>query len=411
MTPTGLNPQKQRYGIQNQNYTLYLSGMYNMFDFSLKTKVKFGCGVRKFILDILKAENWDHVCIVYDHNLIQNQDVVTIINSIESAATRLIKAECTISEPTYDSLDYMRQRINDPALQVIIGIGGGSALDMAKAMAVLVHNRKPAIDYRGFDKMTEPVLPIIAVPTTAGTGSEVTPNASFIDSKAKKKLGINGEALRPAYAFLDPELTLSCPKAPSISAGVDSLVHAVEAFAAKKANRMARLLATEGFRRVFEFLPLLVDDLDNIHLRKEVMYGAFLSGIALMHSGTGPAAAISYPMSVHYHVPHGLGGGIFLPYVIAHNIKAGYTDYAKLYNQDNLAMNNALESFVNKLNECWKKLEIPDNLAACRVKHEDIPFIMNEAMQLKGALDQNPVPFYEDEITQTLDLLIGVNHT
>ena len=394
--------------LNNKNSDMYRIKVSNMFDFSLKTKVKFGCGVRKYILDTLKAENWDHVCIVYDHNLIKNQDVVALIHLLEKVA-RLIKAECTISEPTYDSLDQMRQRFTAPELQVIIGIGGGSALDMAKAMAVLVHNKKPAIDYRGFDKMTELVLPIIAVPTTAGTGSEVTPNASFIDSQAKKKLGINGEAVRPIYAFLDPELTISCPKGPTISAAVDSLVHAVEAFAAKKTNRMARFFAKEGFSRVFEALPLLVDDLDNVHLREEVMFGAFLSGIALMHSGTGPAAAMSYPMSVHYHVPHGLGGGIFLPYVIDHNIRAGNTGYADLYNPNKLETNRALKSFLTELRECWEKFQIPRNLNNLGVKQADIGFITDETMQLKGALDQNPVPFYENEIAHTLDLLIGAS--
>ncbi|MCX5829760.1 MAG: iron-containing alcohol dehydrogenase [Deltaproteobacteria bacterium] len=376
----------------------------NIFDFSLKTKVKFGCGVSKYILNILKAESWNHVGLVYDHNLIQNQDVDSLIHSL-GKSDRLIKAECTISEPTYDSLDNVRGQFNDPDLQVIIGIGGGSALDMAKAMAVLVHNKKPAIDYRGFDKMTELVLPIIAVPTTAGTGSEVTPNASFIDSQAKKKLGINGEAVRPTYAFLDPELTLSCPKGPTISAGVDSLVHAVEAFAAKKSNRMARFFAKEGFLRVFETLPLLVDDLDNVLLREEVMFGAFLSGIALMHSGTGPAAAMSYPMSVHYHVPHGLGGGIFLPYVIDHNIRAGYTGYADLYNPNKLETNLAQELLLTELRECWEKFQITHNLSKLGVKQADIGFITDETMQLKGALDQNPTPFYEKEIANILNML------
>ena len=376
-----------------------------MFDFSLKTKVKFGCGVRKNILDIMKAENWNNVGLVYDHNLIQNKDIVELLDSLEKAVTRLIKAECTISEPTYDSLDNVRRQFNDPDLQVIIGIGGGSALDMSKAMAVLVHNKKPAIDYRGFDKMTELVLPIIAVPTTAGTGSEVTPNASFIDSLAKKKLGINGETVRPAYAFIDPELTLSCPKGPTISAAVDSLVHAVEAFAAKKTNRMAKFFAKEGFCRVFEALPLLVDDLDNVHFREEVMFGAFLSGIALMHSGTGPAAAMSYPMSVHYHVPHGLGGGIFLPYVIDHNIRTGYTGYADLYNPNKFETSRAQEFLLTELRECWKKFQIPQNLNNLGVKQADIGFITDETMQLKGALDQNPVPFYETEVSSVLNKL------
>jgi alcohol dehydrogenase class IV len=378
-----------------------------MFDFSLMTKVKFGCGVRAFILDILKVENWHHVGLIYDHNLIHNQNIDELIHSLDKAV-RLVKAACTISEPTYDSLDDVRQRFNDPDLQVIIGIGGGSALDMAKAMAVLIHNKKPAIDYRGFDQMTEPVLPIIAVPTTAGTGSEVTPNASFIDSQAKKKLGINGDAVRPKYAFLDPELTLSCPKEPTISAGVDSMVHAVEAFTAKKTNSMARFFSREGFRRVLGGLPMLVDDLNNIHLREEVMFGAFLSGIALMHSGTGPAAAISYPMSVHYHVPHGLGGGIFLPYVIGHNIRAGYTGYASLYNPNGLETDCAQEFLLIKLRECWEKLQIPRYLNELGLKQSDIGFIAEETMQLKGALDQNPTPFYEKEIVKVLNMLMEV---
>jgi len=378
-----------------------------MFDFSLKTKVKFGCGVRKNIPDILKVENWNHVGLVYDHNLIQNQDVEALIHSLDKTA-HLIKAECTISEPTYDSLDNVRRQFDDPALQVIIGLGGGSALDRAKAMAVLVHNREPAIAYRGFDQMTERVLPIIAVPTTAGTGSEVTPNASFIDSQAKKKLGINGEAVQPTYAFLDPELTLSCPKGPTISAGVDSMVHAVESFVAKKTNCMARFFAREGFRLVFEVLPLLVDDLDNVHLREEVMYGAFLSGIALMHSGTGPAAAMSYPMSVHYHVPHGFGGGIFLPYVIDHNIRAGYTGYADLYNPNKLETNRAQELLLTEMRECWEKFQIPRHLNKLGVKRADVDFITDETMQLKGALDQNPMPFYEKEIANVLNMMTKV---
>ena len=128
-------------------------------------------------------------------------------------------------------------------IDVFIGIGGGSALDMAKGLSVLYTNLKKAISYRGFEKFTNPILPIIAIPTTAGTGSEITPNASFIDSIEKKKMGINGEAIRPSYAILDPELTLTCPKFPSLSAqGLMSLVHASEAFVAKKAIQWLNFL-------------------------------------------------------------------------------------------------------------------------------------------------------------------------
>ena len=111
----------------------------------------------------------------------------------------------------------------------------------------------------------------------------------------------------PKYAFLDPELTLTCPLRPTISAAVDSIVHSTEAFVAKKSNPIAKFFAREGFQKVIISLPQLVEDLNSIELRTNVMYGAFLSGVALMHSGTGPAAALSYPLGVHYGVPHGIG--------------------------------------------------------------------------------------------------------
>jgi alcohol dehydrogenase class IV len=328
------------------------------------------------------------------------------IDQLQRSVDLLVVGKCSISEPTYDALENMRHQFSDPTLQAVIGIGGGSALDMAKAMAVLIHNRKPAIEYRGFDRMTEPVLPVIAIPTTAGTGSEVTPNASFIDSREKKKMGINGEAVRPHYALIDPELTISCPKAPTISAAVDSLVHATEAHAAKKTNSIARLFAGEGFGRVFNALPQLINDLENIDFRQEVMYGAFLSGIALMHSGTGPAAAMSYPLGVHYKVPHGLGGGIFLPYVIEHNISHGYVDYVGLYEQIEGDKINTAQDFLARLFNLWDQLNIPKDLYFCGLQKSSVDSFIRETMELKGALDQNPVPFGSTEVKKILSKLV-----
>jgi len=381
------------------------------FNFFCPTKIAFGSGVCNELPQTLMENGWQHVGLVVDHNLKEQPLIGELIKSIEANVEYVVTAWCKVSEPTYNNLEAERGQFADPSLQAIIGIGGGSALDMAKAMAVLVHNKLPAIEYRGFDKMTEAVLPIIAVPTTAGTGSEVTPNASFIDSDAKKKLGINGEAVRPLFAFLDPELTLSCPKEPTISAGVDSMVHAVEAFAAKKTNRLARFFAAEGFRRVFHALPRLVDDLGNIELRREVMYGAFLSGVALMHSGTGPAAALSYPLSAHFKVPHGLGGGVFLPFVVEHNVRHGYTEYAGLLDLGISDAMKASERFLQEIKAVWRDLCIPDNLAMLGIKTTtDVDLILKETMELNVALDQNPVPFYESEITYALNWLTTETH-
>lgn len=372
----------------------------NNFTFTIPTKVTFGVGSRHLLIEEIQAENYLYLGIVIDNNLAGLPLINEMINNLHKHTKLLKIAHCSVSEPSYDNLEDMRTGFCDARLQAVVGIGGGSTIDMAKAMAVLTNNKAPAIDYRGFDKMTEPVLPIIAVPTTAGTGSEVTPNASFIDRDENKKMGINGEAVRPAYAFLDPELTLSCPQTPTISAGVDSLVHSTEAFVAKKTNPLAKHFAQMGFKRVAQSLPSLIGAPDDIKLRAEVMYGAFLSGVGLMHSGTGPAAAMSYPLGVRYKIPHGIGGAIFLPHVAEINVNRGYCGYGELIAKTNDKA-GAL-AFVKLLKEVFCRLRIPQSLAQYNILREEF---VQDTLALSGALEQNPVPFGEAEINEILDVL------
>jgi len=380
----------------------------NGFDLRLSTRVRFGPGVRKLLPGLIKEEGWQKVGLVVDHNLAETAPVEELVSLVEEAVDKLIVARLTVSEPTYDDLEELRPVFDDPNLAAVVGIGGGSALDAAKAMAVLVHNQGPVLAYRGFDQMTEPVLPVVALPTTAGTGSEVTPNASFVDAQAKKKLGINGEAIRPRHALLDPELTLSCPQAPTISAGMDALVHAIEAYTAKKSNPLARLFAREGFNRVARALPNLLDDLADLDLRSEIMYGAFLAGAALMHSSAGPAAAMSYPLGVRFGVPHGLGGGIFLPHVVACNIAAGCLDYAGLASggTEGLSPEVAARRFLDDLFVLWSRLDIPSNLEFCGLSDDDVEVFITDTMELSGALEQNPVSFGREEVEGVLACLL-----
>ena len=377
------------------------------FNFIFSGNIFFGSDSIKKIDFILNEEGFNNLAIVIDHNLLGVKIIKNLIDQL-CFKYNVHLVECRISEPTYEVLDENRLKNKDKQIDVFIGIGGGSAIDMAKALSVLFTNNESAISYRGFNKFVNPIKPIIAIPTTAGTGSEITPNASFIDTIEKKKLGINGEAIRPKYAILDPVLTLSCPKNPTISAGVDSLVHATEAFVAKKTNPMARLFAKQGFATVINNLPLVINDLDNIELRKNVMYGAFLSAIALMNSGTGPAAAMSYPLGVHYGVPHGIGGAIFLPLVIEYNINNGYYDYSELLqpiSKNDMPKKKQSEELLKYLKDTWSKLDIPKNLNQFGLFDKDIKDFVDGTMDLKGALDQNPIPFYEEQIDAVLKKL------
>ncbi|HEX5480516.1 MAG TPA: iron-containing alcohol dehydrogenase [Dehalococcoidia bacterium] len=382
------------------------------FSFAVPTRVAFGAGVRRQIPEVVRAQGWRRVGLAIDHNLADVAVVQELIAATTAACDGVVTGYCRVAEPTYDALDAARGEYVDQQLDALIAVGGGSALDFGKAMAALVHNPEPALAYRGFEKLTGPVLPIVAVPTTAGTGSEVTPNASFVDAREQRKMGINGEAVRPRFAFLDPDLTASCPRAAAISAAVDSLVHATEAYVAKKSNPMARLFAREGFGRVFNALPALASAPDAAS-REQVMFGAFLAGVALMHSGTGPAAAMSYPLGVRYKVPHGYAGGTFLPFVVAHNAAQGADDYADLYDviqgADPSASRQArAAAFADRLHGLMRDLDVFRDPAALGLTGPAVDRFVADTLELSGALEQNPVPFGAAEIKTTIDRLSTV---
>jgi alcohol dehydrogenase class IV len=380
------------------------------FTVNMKTEVSFSVGSRHQLISTIKKNGWQNVGMVKDHGLDSVALVDDFINDIKNVCGNLSLCICDIQEPTYKFLDSKRIIFEQPKPDVMIGIGGGSAIDTAKAMALLVNNREPAITYRGFDQNKEPVLPIIAIPTTAGTGSEVTPNASFIDTTEKRKMGINGEAVRPLYAFLDPELTISCPEQPTLSAALDSIVHATEAVAAKKSNPWASMLALNGFAKVIHALPKVLANPSNIEARQEVMLGAFFSGVALMHSGTGPAAAMSYPLGVRHGIPHGIGGAIFLPHVIAYNAEAGFAGYAPLF--DAWFPGNTVGDDVQKglkladeIIKRWQEWSVPSDVAQLGVSGDGVDDFISDTLELNGALIQNPVEFSERQIRAILQKL------
>jgi len=375
-------------------------------EFSMGTKMYFGKDCFVHINKVLSEIGCSRVGIVIDQNLKGLELTKKLIAGIDRIVQSTI-ADVTVAEPTYRYLEKFRESFMGTGIEAVIGIGGGSALDTAKAVAVLVNNKKKATAYRGFDKMTEPVLPIIAIPTTAGTGSEVTPNASFVDDEINKKLGINGEAIRPKYAFLNPAMLESCPTNVAISAGLDALVHAVEAFAAKKASYFSRMYSKEA-------VGLLVNNLENAILMRDkqamekIFLGSLFAGIAMMNSGAGPAAAFSYPLGVHKKVPHGFAGGVFLPGVMEWNVRNGYYGYSEfapfIYKQtSSISQKDGAEHVVQKFEDLWNALEVPVDLRNYGFREEDIDLFVSDILELKGALEQNPVEVGEREIRKFLE--------
>jgi alcohol dehydrogenase class IV len=246
------------------------------FSFWLKTDARFGPGVASTLPEFAGRRDCKRVAVILDAGVRTNAHVQKVLGGLRAAVEEVRVVESDAVEPTYDYLDEFRQSF-DANLDLIVGIGGGSILDLTKAISVLVTNAEPAISYRGFDLIKNPGIPVVAVPTTAGTGSEITPNAVFTDAKEKRKLGINTELYVPILALLDPYMTVSCPKPVTVSSGMDALVHAVESFVARGSTPVSRMYSREAFKLVLPNLPIVIEEPENLEARSAMQLGSVLS--------------------------------------------------------------------------------------------------------------------------------------
>jgi len=380
------------------------------FSFWLQTESRFGEGVVRQLPDTLKDWGVSRVCAVIDGGLRNNQHVAELKDRLKTTFAELFVAESDVAEPDYDYLDEFKAQFS-PDYDVMIAIGGGSTLDLAKATSVLVTNPGPAISYRGFNLIKQAGIPVVAIPSTAGTGSEITPNAVFTDKKEMRKLGINTNLYVPKLALLDPLMTISCPRSVTVSSGVDAVVHTLESYVAKRTNPLSRMFAREAFRLLFHNLPAVVSDPENVSFRAKVQRGAYCAGIGLMNSGAGPAGALSYPLGVHFQVPHGIAGGVFVARIARFNAEHGYTDYAELYDLidgADLSLTPTEKSlrFCDEMDRMLATLDIPNTLGTFGVKSTDVPMLAEQTMLLAGALDQNPVAFGIAEVESVLGAMV-----
>ncbi len=376
----------------------------------MKTNVHFGAGVLDEVPRYLEQEGAQRIALVVDAGVVDNPYWKKLVNSLSKF--RIVETvQCTVAEPDYDYLDEARKPLEGKEIDCFVAAGGGSALDLAKALSVLITNPGPAISYRGFNLVKNPGPPLVAIPTTAGTGSEVTPNAVFTDRREMRKLGINTELYVPRLAVLDPRITLSCPRSVTISSGVDALVHSVESFVAQKASPVSRMWSRQGFSLVFNTLDKVVKEPDSIEYRGRMQVGAYAAGTGLMNSGAGPAGALSYPLGVHFRVPHGVAGGVFLAHVARLNVERGCELYGDLYDlmdgaRAGLSPREKSVAFCDQLEALLRKLEVPQMLRTFGVSSNDVALLTEKTMLLKGALDMNPVPFAERETRELLKRIV-----
>jgi alcohol dehydrogenase len=369
------------------------------FLFQLDNRLIYGVGRSRELGAFLRERGTERVLVTVDEGVARHsayyREILEVISAAAATAVETLRGS---EEPDYDYLDEVAATVRAaPRPQLLIGIGGGSCLDMAKALAVLLTNPGRGLDYRGFDKVRVPGVPTLLIPTTAGTGSEVTINAVFTDKQEMRKLGINGRHLNATWALLDAEWTLSCPPAAAISAGMDAMTHTLESFMCRQHTSLTRMFSREAFRLLHANLPCLIDAPGDLQRRQHLLMGAYLAAAALFNSGSGIAGAFSYPLGVNYKIPHGICGAVFLASVVDFNVERGYADYAELLDviEPATAAEPAARTrrFAQAFRGFCDRMEVPRTLERWQVGRKDAANIERALLPLQAAFDQNPIAF------------------
>jgi alcohol dehydrogenase class IV len=360
--------------------------------FMMRTHMISGEGSFAKLPSLLAERGFSRVGVMVDGAIASQPEVDRVLDEIKTRAKGYLRVEYTLKgEPTYDYLDQVAAEFRRHMdLQAIVGLGGGSVMDTAKGVALLMTNPGEGLKYRGFPKEVNDPLPTVCIPTTAGTGSETTYNAVFIDTKEGKKLGINSVKNFPVFCVLDPKLILSCPPSVIASAGMDAVVHAVEGFVSKKATYISRGFSIRAYRLLADNLKQVKKRPGDLEVLGKLQLGAYLAIIGLANSSAGPAGGLSYLLGTWYKVPHGTAGAFFLPEVHRFNRDHGYRDYGELAGSKDV---------IDELFELNESLGIPRRMGDLNVPAESYErFVKGCLNDLKGAFDMNPVRMNESDI-------------
>lgn len=369
--------------------------MRKIFSFTGAKKIIFGNGSILALAGHIKEHQAQNPLIVIDKNLAKTGLLEKIADILIPAGIKFTVFDKVEPEPRIELADDGAALAVKNKCDIVIGIGGGSAMDVAKAIAVLATNKGTAVDYLGLNKVTKPGLPKIMIPTTAGTGSEVTFTAVFVRKNLKKKEGMNSPYLYPELALLDPELTLSLPPAPTAQTGLDALCHAIESYTSVNSSPVSEMFSLEAIALIAENLRTCVHDGKNIVARERMLLGSLYAGIGLANAGVTAVHSLSYPLGGKYGVGHGLANTMMLPAVMAFNLPSAlekFTDVAEAMgeNVEGLPAREAAYLALEAVEALIEDCGIYTSLAQFGIKEKDFPALADVALTVARPLENNP---------------------
>jgi len=376
----------------------------------LPREILFGSGQRQS-LGVVAAKSGRRALVCTDERFAATQSFAEMMTDLRTAGIEVLVHDRVLPDVPSETVATCVDEARGFAPDMVIGIGGGSCLDMAKCAALLLTHGGMLTDYYGEFKVPGPVLPIIAVPTTAGTGSEVTPVAVISDPVRTLKVGISSPHLIATAAICDPDLTLTCPAGLTAIAGADALTHAIEAFTAIRRSGDAALAQKHVFigksaltdhyallaiRLLGQSLETAVKDGSNANARADVMLAAMAAGCAFGTAGTAAAHAIQYPVGALTHTAHGLGVACVLPYVMTYNKAASLPEMAEVGTALGVAGDNVekrAQGAIDAVARLFGAIGIAPTLAKLGLAEDKLDWTAEQAFGIDRLIKNNPRPF------------------
>jgi alcohol dehydrogenase len=367
------------------------------FDFHTPTRIKFGPGTLANLGELAREMGAARVLLVTDPGLERAGHPQRARASLADAGLDVHVFDDVEENPTSRHVEAGVRFAAPLGIELIVSVGGGSAMDCAKGINFLLTNGGAMVDYKGFGKARRPMLPSIGVPTTAGTGSEAQSYALIADEKTHLKMACGDRKVAFHVAILDPELTVSQPAKVTALTGIDALAHALEAYVTTRRNPVSQIFAREAWVLLEANLEKVLTRPDDLEARGAMQVGAFLAGTAIENSMLGACHACANPLTAHYGITHGLAIGIMLPHVLRYNASELYQELLEEAGLRDGQAGGAAETLAQRIADFMRLAGLPTRLEVCGVSRGILPLLAEEANQ-QWTARFNPRPVNETDL-------------
>lgn len=375
--------------------------MVNQFRYEIPTAIEFGNGVIKDLAKHVKSLGGTKVLVVGDPGVVQAGVVDKLAKPLEDNRIPYVTFSEIEPDPAIQSVEKGLQLAREEGCDLVVGVGGGSSLDTAKAIGLMITNSGHIRDYVGIDLVPNQAAPVIAVPTTAGTGSELTIWSVLSDKEAKAKISVGSIYNMPTLALCDPGLTTTLPPHITAATGMDALTHALESYVNKVTQPISEGMSVQSMKMIAKHLRLAVVQGENVEARSQMLLASLIAAMAFNSTRLGLAHALAIPLGAHFKIPHGVVNAILLPEVMQYNIVGNVDKFAEIASifgerTDHLTPREAAERSVIAIRQLKKDIGITQTLSDFGLEEEHLDMIAEEAM-LSGNVPVNPVkPTLED---------------